>query len=285
MKLLILYFSGTGNTHYIAKYIYTHLNSMDFHAEIVMESIETLHPENVSEYDLVCFGFPVFALGAPEIVNDYLVELKSVENIGLFLFCTMGLAAGNAFRRVFKLFEPKGYRFLGATAVLMPGTDGLSMMDKNSKYIKKALNKNYDLIPRADELVQEIAIFIQDNTKGEQLDINKNQQLPFKIADFLLGWSFRLLYVILVIFMKKKYNVDTNCNRCGLCVQFCPKQNITLEKDGIHFSNKCIICLRCIHQCPQQAVQIGSLTKGKFRWSGPKGNFKPLKIIKNSISK
>jgi hypothetical protein len=36
--------------------------------------------------------------------------------------------------------------------------------------------------------------------------------------------------------------------------------------------------MRCIHRCPEQAIQIGKNTVGKFRWQGPKGQFDPLQI-------
>jgi hypothetical protein len=39
-----------------------------------------------------------------------------------------------------------------------------------------------------------------------------------------------------------------------------------------------VLCLRCLHACPQEAIQIGKLTVDKFRWKGPKGDFKPLRM-------
>jgi hypothetical protein len=36
--------------------------------------------------------------------------------------------------------------------------------------------------------------------------------------------------------------------------------------------------MRCIHACPQEAIQIGKVTVDKFRWRGPNGDFKPLRL-------
>ena len=44
------------------------------------------------------------------------------------------------------------------------------------------------------------------------------------------------------------------------------------------FADHCALCLRCLHACPQEAIQIGRLTVGKFRWRGPKGDFRPLRM-------
>ena len=48
----------------------------------------------------------------------------------------------------------------------------------------------------------------------------------------------------------------------------------------IVFDDHCVMCLRCIHQCPAEAIQIGKMTLGKFRWHGPLGDFKPKKFVK-----
>ncbi|MHA1647237.1 MAG: EFR1 family ferrodoxin [Promethearchaeota archaeon] len=283
MKVLILYFSGTGNTHYVASYLYQKLSEKNLPIELLMEPIENVLPETVHDFDIVCFGFPVFALGPPDYVKDYINSIPSLENTenqekGLFLFCTKGLAAGNANRRAFKLWQPKGYHFFGSTSVLMPGTDGLAMLKDNSSYIKRALKKDYDHLAKADKFLELLVSTINLIGNGEKIS-EIERKPPFIIVDTLLGWSFRLLYIIIAKFMKKKYWVDENCSRCGLCVKICPEQNITLEEDGIHFADHCTLCLRCIHQCPQKAIQLGGFTKGKFRWHGPKGEFKPLKIL------
>jgi hypothetical protein len=36
--------------------------------------------------------------------------------------------------------------------------------------------------------------------------------------------------------------------------------------------------MRCIHNCPEEAIQIGRATIDKYRWHGPKGDFKPLSL-------
>ncbi|MHA1674821.1 MAG: EFR1 family ferrodoxin, partial [Promethearchaeota archaeon] len=161
----------------------------------------------------------------------------------------------------------------------MPGTDGLAMMDENSSYIKKAINRDYDNVPKIEIFADKIANIINRLENGEKI-INLEKRPPLKIIDSVLGWVFRGLYIVLVKYIKKRYWVDGNCNRCSLCVKICPVQNITLNEDGIHFANNCTVCLRCIHQCPQEAIQLGGFTQGKFRWHGPKGEFNPLKILK-----
>jgi len=279
MKLLILYFSGTGNTDYIARYIEKKLQIHSQIMDISLLTIENCSPDELKDYDIICFGFPVFELNSPEIVKSFLTNLSPIQNRGVFIFCTMGLWGGNAIRKISKPFQKKGYYFLGSQSVVMPGTDGLAMLDKKSKYVKKALEKDYNRFPKLDKFttrIIDIANRLSSGEKIEELSINP----PFKIAATIIGPPFHLLYLILVNFMKKKFYATKDCTFCEVCVKNCPVQNISIVDEEIIFGDQCIMCLRCIHQCPAEAIQIGKLTLGKFRWHGPLGDFKPKKFAK-----
>ena len=279
MKLLILYFSGTGNTEYIARYIEKKLYNNSQIMDISLLTIENCSPEELKEYDIICFGFPVFELNSPEIVKTFLANLSPIQNKGVFIFCTMGLWGGNAIRKIYKPFQKKGYYFLGSQSVVMPGTDDLAMLDKKSKYVKKALEKDYNYFPKLDKFTTRIIDIAKRMSIGEKIE-ELSIKPPFKIAATIIGPPFHLLYLIMVNFMKKKFYATKDCTFCELCVKNCPVQNISIVDKEIIFGDQCIVCLRCIHQCPAEAIQIGKLTLGKFRWHGPLGDFKPKKFAK-----
>ena len=278
MKLLILYFSGTGNTDYIARYIEKKLHINSQIMDISLLTIENCSPEELKEYDIICFGFPVFELNSPEIVKTFLADLSPIQNKGVFIFCTMGLWGGNAIRKIYKPFQNKGYYFLGSQSVVMPGTDGLAMLDKKSKYVKKALEKDYNYFPKLDKFTTKILDIANRLSSGENIE-ELSIKPPFKIAATIIGAPFHFLYLIMVNFMKKKFYATEDCTICELCVKNCPVQNISIIDKEIVFGDQCVMCLRCIHQCPVEAIQIGKLTLGKFRWHGPLGDFKPKKFV------
>ncbi len=251
--------------------------------EISLATIEIFPPEKIQDYDLICFGFPVYACNSPSYVREYIKKLPSVKNKGLFLFCTKGLSAGNAIYRTYKKFKKKGYNYLGHSSIIMPGSDGLMMFSKDSKYIQKLNIKDFDHIKKTDKFIDLINGCINLIKSGKEVSFFKKRS-PIDLLISPLDLILSIVYNSFAKSLKKKLWADENCSRCNTCVKICPVSNITLESDGIHFSNKCFLCMRCINQCPQEAIQFGKHTKGKFRWKGPKKGFKPLKILNAELT-
>ncbi|KLU59006.1 flavodoxin [Peptococcaceae bacterium CEB3] len=130
MKVLVLYFSGTGNTEYVAKYLQKRL--LGPLRQIELRSTENTLPEKTAEFDLLIIGFPIYAGAPPEFFGQYLKLLPTVNQKGVFVFCTRAMFAGHAIKDVYELLEHKGYIPLGHRIVAMPGSDGLPFMRKNS---------------------------------------------------------------------------------------------------------------------------------------------------------
>lgn len=58
------------------------------------------------------------------------------------------------------------------------------------------------------------------------------------------------------------------CTLCGLCIDKCPFQALTMEKSGITVSEKCRMCGICVKLCPTQAIQFEQKAKSfdKDQW-------------------
>jgi len=274
MRVFILYFSGTGNTDYVAKYLQRKLATLSVDSEL--GSIENILPEKSAEFDLLIIGFPIYAGATPVFFQQYLNMLPEVNQKGIFVFCTRAMFSGHAINAVYEQLGCKGYIPLDYKVIGMPGSDGLPFMRKSSKYVQRAINRDYSNIKEINEFAGRIAHVIGEISLGKDVAAMR-RQAPKEIP--LLNKFFQLLWESAYKFAEKKikprFRVDEKCVQCGLCVKQCPSKNISLINGSITFNTRCYMCMRCINQCPEEAIQIGKGTVNKFRWKGPTGYFKP----------
>lgn len=250
----IIYFSGTGNTAYIAEHIESRL--MEKRLDISIERIEKSEPRNCTDLESLYFGFPIYACDMPDLVQKFIKDLPEVDGTPVKLFSTLAFYGGKAMLRAAILFAEKGYSVTSFFERKMPGSDGLALLKKEGKTVKKLLsNFNRDM--------SDLYLWIDNNESVKSLHMSMD--IRGKIVGAMLK--------IVEGGMKKKYRTDTRCISCGLCAKICPVGNIQMIEKKILFDNNCILCMRCIHQCPQEAIQIGKGTVDKFRYKGPTGKF------------
>lgn len=273
MKILIVYFSGTGNTYYCAKYLRERLARSG--NEVRLYSIEKLPKEETACYDLLIAGFPVYACNLPAVMRDYLSGVPLTATKRAFLFCTKGFYSGNVLKKAAGLLEASGYRISGTADVTMPGSDGLAFLAKDSAAARKLCDRDFKQIVPLDSLIEKIETCIK-NEKNAASEVPA-VTMRTKLSGVIMDRIFQLIYAPIEHWMKGKLRTDENCIRCGLCARNCPSRNIKVTGKGVSFGKACYLCMRCIHQCPQAAIQIGKMTVGKMRWRGPDGDYNPSK--------
>ncbi len=123
MKAVIVYYSYTGNTAKVAKILSEHIKQ-DGLVEVIklalteepnaffIQAIQALSrakakvktvKTDLSEYNLICLGTPVWAFGPAPAMNRYLNECKGVEGKDVILFVTYG--SGIGVRRCLDIME------------------------------------------------------------------------------------------------------------------------------------------------------------------------------------
>lgn len=277
MKVLVLYFSGTGNTAYVGKYIADSL--MRECSEIYAASIEAIDKVIIAEYDHLIFGFPVYACDMPLFVQKYLEDLPLTMNKSVFLYCTKAFKSGAALLHAQKILEKNGYRTMAFADISMPGSDGLAFIKKESSMVQKIQKRDFQNLPEANLMVEKLMKVQKSLELGE--DISGYMAVPkIGTGKKIAGQILMKTYPLFENSLKKKFWANDSCIKCKKCEKICPSHNIKV-KEQVKFGDKCYLCMRCIHQCPVEAIQIGQNTQGKFRWRGPDGTFNPLKELES----
>ncbi len=90
MKILLCYFSGTGNTERVVKR-YAETFTTEYNDDVTLVKIEDGFNLDINAFDLVGIGYPVHAFNAPSIVLDFCKSLPAAsKNIRAFIVNTSG---------------------------------------------------------------------------------------------------------------------------------------------------------------------------------------------------
>jgi ferredoxin len=279
VRLAILYFSGTGNTDFVARYLARKIRGPGL--EVALWSVEREGPERLPEFDVLAVGFPVYEVDSPRFLREYLGRLALGDGRGAYAFCTKGAVAGNALRRNLRRLVARGYVPLGGASVGMPGSDGLCFAGKGSWMARAAVSKDYDHLPSADRLADRMRAEVAGMEAGTPVGAYR-RALPVSATGLLFDWLWSATYAVFAGYLKSRFWADVSCTSCGLCERLCPVGAVQMIDGRPMFGADCVLCMRCIHACPAEAIQLGRSTVGRFRWSGPNGDFRPLALRPSS---
>lgn len=246
MKVLLCYFSGTGNTKKVVDKYVEAFNKNDVTVD-VYKIEENNFNYNIEDYDMIGFGYPVHAFNAPSIILKFAKTLPKVNTTkNVFIIKTSGepLKLNNiSSLKLTKILKRKGYKVTNEYHYVMPYNIIFRHTD----------NMAYKMWQAAENVVPIDCKEILDGKKS---------LLKRVFLGGLLAWVFRIEFWG-GRFNGKRYKVNENCVHCNRCVNTCPMHNITIENGEFHFGKNCIMCMRCSFYCPRNAIKIGLFEKWK----------------------
>ena len=228
--MTICYFTGTGNSLYVAKRI---------GGELYPISQLMRQHEIIIKDDAVGIVCPVYAGEMPMMVRDFLSKAK-IETEYFFIVYTYGMNYGAAFANAKQACDEEGIRLSYVSAVKM--VDNYLPGFEVGKQLETLPKK--DVEGQIDRLLAAIA-----ERRTSEISITGTTRIKMKFQKRFMG------YGILRQDAARDYIVNDKCVLCGTCIKVCPTNNITVT-DRVRFGLHCEVCYACIHNCPKNAIHL-----------------------------
>ncbi len=247
---MILYFSATGNTQYVARTLARLLNDecLDLLPRLKSGDCSALHSQRPF---VVCA--PVYVSEMPRFLSAWLRRAALTGNQEVYFLFTNGGYAGIAGAQAAWLSRKKGMIYKGCAELVLPGN-----------YIAS------NLFPAGDreETERRIAA-VHSRLPALAEAIRSGQRLKSRhvwLLETLLTVPFNPVWCRLNQ-PTAPFFVTEGCVSCGQCARRCPVNAITMVRGRpLWTKDRCAHCMACIQNCPAQAIEYGPGTEHKERY-------------------
>jgi ferredoxin len=274
---MIFYFSGTGNTKWVAKQI----------ADAIGEEllyIPDLIRKGQYEYEWhegerIGFCFPTHGWQPPGIVREFIRKLRmrgfgnpqlkasefgnSEELPYCWALTTCGDNMGEAMTILNKdlakntklnVADSQPLQAETLFSVIMPESYVCLPFMKTDTEEKEAMK-----IELAKLQLPHIIQMIEERRRGiEELEKGATPRL----YSYVIGGYFNMRMIT-----DTKFTIDEDvCIKCGKCAKVCPVDNIKGTPPAWIHNGRCTCCLACYHHCPVHAINYGKITRKRGQY-------------------
>lgn len=249
MSATIFYYTGTGNSLWVARKVADELGDTEL---ISIPEFEVSGFEGASK--TVGLVFPVYIWGVPAPVIRFVDTLKSLHPDYIFAFAVNGGQVSNTLVQLQKVMAADSLTLAAGFDITMP-----------SNYIPWGgpgpKEKQLIKFERAQEKISRMGVMIKEKA---QMPVERGPLWQRVVFSAIYNLSFPH-----VPEMDKKFWADEKCNACGICCKVCPAENITLQEGRPLWHHRCHQCFACLQWCPTEAIQYGKRTPKYERYHHP----------------
>ncbi len=247
---MILYFTGTGNSKFVADALADLLEDEVVSLNVILKSGAPLIFESSKPFIVVA---PIYAWGLPKVVNEMIRNATFKGAKSIYFVPTMGGNSGTTHKRCYALAQQCGLEFRGFRGVIMPPNYivlfNLPTEERIVEILKSALVS-----------VKEIAKIIKDNDFLLKQDHTFLSHLKSGAINSGFGRYMQ---------SSRSFKISESCTGCGICAENCATNNIEIKDGRPTFADKCINCFSCVHRCPQKAINVNAKTEQRGRYVCP----------------
>lgn len=253
---MIFYFSGTGNSKWVAEQLAETLN--DKVISIGDAFIKGEFRYQLSDGERIGWVFPIHSWGPPPIVLKFISKWH-IDGYKPSTYCYMVCTCGDDIGMSVEMWRKAlgGIAGNAAFSIQMPNSYiCLPGFDVDSKDIERSKLKT------AEKEIKNIAFSIAERRNSVEVVTGKHKWLKSRLI-YPLYRKYGLT--------DKAFTCDKEkCTSCGICETSCPVHNIVITNGYPQWNHHCEMCLSCIHRCPTQAINYGKITmkKGRYHHKG-----------------
>ena len=244
---MILYFSGTGNSQFVAVRIAEMIGDevLSINQYLKKEQKTALHAERP-----FVFVTPTYSWRMPKVVEQWILETDFSGSGKAYFILTCGGSCGNAALYAERLCQKKNLQFCGLSPVLMP-ENYLALFPTPVE------SECMEIVEKAKPHIAALA---------EQIRNNKHfTKLPVSFRDKLQSGPVNPLFYAFFVH-DKGFTVSNDCISCGRCVQRCALNNIDLREDTPVWKGNCTHCMACIGGCPAKAIDYNANAADRYHY-------------------
>jgi NAD-dependent dihydropyrimidine dehydrogenase PreA subunit len=244
---MILFFSGTGNSNYVAKRIADALGDALVNLNDRIKSGDT---SSVETGERVIIVTPTYAWRIPRVVRDWLrkTELRGAKQVWFVMTCGSEIGNANKYNR--DLCAEKAISCMGTAQIVMP-ENYIAM------FSAPHADKARQIVAQAEPSIDRAIAAIQRNQSFAPTRNNLYDR-------FMSGPVNPIFYKFFV--KADAFAASGACIGCGQCAKRCPMNNVTLKDGKPVWGRNCTHCMACICYCPKEAIEYGKKSVGQPRY-------------------
>lgn len=261
---MVLYFSATGNTGFIAEEL---ANRLDDNAVNLLKRIREKDYSPITSEKPFIICVPVYVCEIPPFVCELIRKTPLEGNKNIYFIFTSGGYSGICSTMAKLLARKKGLNYMGSADFKMPRNyiANNTYPELTEDEIRRRIDVSYKLIPEISDLI-----------KGGQKLVKRSKHV----------WLFEILITVpfTPVWTRikqgvKKFSVSDKCIGCKKCANLCPLNVITPDEKGrpVWDAKMCAHCMSCIQNCPVEAIDYGDITPSKKRYTFGRYDFRKQK--------
>ncbi len=243
---MVIYFTGTGNSRYIAKNIARVLEDEVVSINNLMKAKKKGNFKSEKAYVIVT---PDYMSRMPVPVEKYLYECTFEAGKDVYFVITGGEAAGKADKYTERLANAHKLNYKGTASIKMPA-NYVVMYDVTPKEQAQA---------KAQEALPGIEAVAMDIRAGKTLHISEDMKKHNAFSAIAPIFNATMVTA-------KGFTVNNDCVGCGTCEKLCPLNNVKIANGKPIWGKDCMHCMACISACPKKAINYGKKTVDRQRY-------------------